>query len=55
MTEPWKWVLIGLGMVKGGGLRWRQMALVVGVSIVILVLLFQAFLPAVAFVRRWAG
>jgi len=55
LTEPWKWVLIGLGMVKGGGLRWRQMALVVGVSIVILVLLFQAFLPAVAFVRRWAG
>ena len=55
LTEPWKWVMIGLGMVRAGGLRWRQTVLVVGISVVLLVLLFQALLPVVAFVRKWAG
>ena len=53
LTEPWKWVMIGLGMVRAGGLRWRQTVLVVGISVVLL--LFQALLPVVAFVRKWAG
>ena len=51
LTEPWKWVLIGLGMVKGGGLTWRQTILILGGSLVLLILLFRAFFPVAAFLR----
>ena len=47
-TEPWKWGLIGLGMMKGGGLGWREMVLVIGFSLLILVLVFWAVMPCVA-------
>lgn len=40
LTEPWKWMLIIFGMVKGCGLKWMQAILVVAVSIFIVVLFF---------------
>ena len=52
LTEPWKWALIGLGMVKGGGLTWRQTILILGLSVVLLILLFRAFFPVAAFLRE---
>ncbi len=51
LTEPWKWALIGLGMVKGGGLTWRQTVLILGLSLVLLILLFRAAFPVCVFLR----
>ncbi len=42
LTEPWKWMLIIIGLVKGCGFRWMQASLVVAVSIFIVVLFFWA-------------
>jgi len=47
LTEPWKWWLIGTGMVKGCGFRKIQAAVVIGVTIVVLVLFFWALLPII--------
>ncbi|MDY6854493.1 MAG: YIP1 family protein [Thermodesulfobacteriota bacterium] len=45
LTEPWKWWLIGTGMMKCCGFRLRQAALVIGVSICLMFLLFLSLLP----------
>ena len=55
LTEPWKWILIGLGMVKGGGLTWRQTILILGLSLALLILLFRALFPVAAFLRELAS
>jgi len=47
LTEPWKWILIGIGLTKSFGFRWHQAAFVLGGSIGILVLFFQSFLPLI--------
>lgn len=52
LTEPWKWVLIGLGLVKGGGLTWKQTVLILGLSLVLLILLFRAFFPVIALLQE---
>ena len=40
ITEPWKWFLVGLGLVKGCGLSRRQTLLVIILSIFLIVLVF---------------
>jgi hypothetical protein len=45
LTEPWKWWLIGTGMMKCCGFQLRQAILVIGVSICIMFLLFWSLLP----------
>lgn len=45
VTEPWKWGLIGLGMIKGGGLGWWRTVLVIGSSLLVLFLLFWVVMP----------
>lgn len=47
-TEPWKWYLIGLGLVHGCGLRWRQALIIMAFSLTLLLLLFYSALPLVS-------
>jgi len=55
LTEPWKWILIIIGMVKGCGFRWMQAILVVAVSIFIVVLLFWSLGPVIVLMRGLMG
>ena len=55
LTEPWKWLLIGLGMVKACGLRWMQAFLIIGISVFMLVLFFWSLGPVVLYIRGLAG
>ena len=55
LTEPWKWVLIGIGLVKGCGFRWIQAVLVVSVSIFIVMLFFWSLGPVLAFMKGTLG
>jgi len=47
ITEPWKWILITVGLIKGCGLRWFQAIMVMGISIVVLVLFFWSLGPVI--------
>ncbi len=47
ITEPWKYWLIGTGMVQGFGFRWFQAAMIIFFSIAITILLFWSVLPMV--------
>ena len=47
LTEPWKWWLIGTGMVKGCGFRISQVLVIIGVSIGVMFLLFWSVLPMI--------
>ena len=51
LTEPWKWLLIIFGMVKGCGLRWMQAILIIGLSIFILVLFFWSLTPVILYIK----
>ncbi len=51
LTEPWKWLLIGIGMVKGCGLNGKQAILIIGVSIFIVVLFFWSLAPVVTYIK----
>jgi len=55
LTEPWKWILIIIGMVKGCSFRWMQAILVVAVSIFIVVLLFWSLGPVIVLMRGLMG
>jgi len=48
MTEPWKWLMIGIGLTKTCGLKWLQSVLVIVMSIGMIVLFFWSLLPLVA-------
>ena len=52
ITEPWKWMLIAIGMVKGCGLRWTQAILIAGLSILILVLFFWSLGPVIFYFKE---
>lgn len=47
LTEPWKWWLIGIGMVKSFGFKLPQVFLIVGISVSIMVLFFGSVLPII--------
>lgn len=51
VTEPWKWSLIAVGMVRGGGLRWGQAIFVLAITIGILFLFFRSLLPLIGHLR----
>lgn len=51
LTEPWKWVLIAVGMVKGCGLKWRQAIVIIGLSISIIVAFFWSLAPLISYVK----
>ena len=48
LTEPWKWVLIAMGLTKSCGFRWNQTIVVIGGSIGMLVLFFKSLLPLIS-------
>ena len=47
LTEPWKWWLIGTGMIHSLGLTRTQALVVIGLSISILILFFGSLLPLI--------
>lgn len=51
ITEPWKWFLIGLGMVKRCGLSWRQALFVITVTVLFLIFGFWSANKAVLMFR----
>ncbi len=48
LTEPWKWVLIAMGLTKSCGFRWNQTVVVIGGSIGIMVLFFRSLIPLIS-------
>jgi len=48
LTEPWKWVLIGMGLTKSCDFRWNQTVGVIGGSIGIMVLFFKSLMPLIS-------
>ena len=44
-TEPWKWWLIGTGLARSCGFRSWQIIMIIGLSLGLMILLFQAVLP----------
>jgi len=55
LTEPWKWILIIIGLVKGCDFRWMQAILVVAVSIFVAVLFFWSLGPVIVQMRGLMG
>ena len=55
LTEPWKWMLIIIGLVKGCDFRWIQAILVVAVSIFVVVLFFWSLSPMIVYIRELMG
>ena len=55
LTEPWKWILIVIGLVKGCGFKWMQAILVVAVTIFIAVLFFWSLGPVLAVMKGALG
>ncbi len=55
ITEPWKWVLVSIGMARGCGLNWKQTILVIGLSILILVLFFWSLTAVILYLRGSVG
>jgi hypothetical protein len=47
ITEPWKWWLIGTGMIKNCGFSLTQVAVIIGMSITTMVLFFWTVLPSI--------
>jgi len=38
LTEPWKWWLIGTGMVHGFGFKWSHALMIIGTSVAVIIL-----------------
>lgn len=55
LTEPWKWLLIILGMIKGCEFKWTQAMLIAAASIFILVLLFWSIGPVIVYIKGLMG
>ncbi|MCF8120702.1 MAG: YIP1 family protein [Deltaproteobacteria bacterium] len=51
ITEPWRWGLILMGLVKGCGLKWMQAVVILSVSIVVLMLFFWSLSPVLVYVK----
>ena len=51
ITEPWRWGLILMGLVKGCGLKWMQAMGILSVSIVVLMLFFWSLSPVLVYLK----
>lgn len=49
LTEPWRWWLIGNGLVKGCGLKVKEAILIIGLSLAIVILLFWLLISLFAY------
>ena len=45
LTEPWKWWLIGTGLVKKCGFKLPQVLIIIGLSVGVMFLFFCSVLP----------
>jgi hypothetical protein len=48
ITEPWKWLMIGIGLTKTCGLKWLNSVLIIVMSIGMIVLFFRSLLPIIS-------
>ena len=48
LTEPWKWYLIGAGLTKGCGLKIKEAALIIVLSLTIWILFYWSLIPIIA-------
>jgi hypothetical protein len=48
LTEPWKWVLIGIGLTHACGLKWITGVLIIVTSIVMMMLFFWSLVPVIS-------
>lgn len=48
ITEPWKWLMIGIGLTKTCGLKWLHSVLIIVISIGMIILFFWSLLPLVS-------
>lgn len=55
ITEPWRWVLIFVGLVKTAGLGRRAAALVLAGSILLVALFFASLAPALVALKNALG
>jgi hypothetical protein len=55
LTEPWKWLLIAMGMVKTCGFRWMQAIVIVACSIFFVLLFFWSLGPVISYVKGLMG
>ena len=46
ITEPWRWILIGMGLVRFVGMTWPRALMVLAGSLVITALFFGSLAPA---------
>ncbi|MBU0992083.1 MAG: YIP1 family protein [Proteobacteria bacterium] len=51
ITEPWRWILIGTGLVKGGQMKKFQAFMIIILSITVMTLLFWSILPVLSVVK----
>ena len=48
ITEPWKWYLVGTGLIRGCALKRSQAVIIIGVSIGVMTFLFWPVLSSMA-------
>jgi len=48
ITEPWKWLMIGVGLTKTCGLKWMYSVFVIVISIAVITLFFWSLAPITA-------
>jgi hypothetical protein len=46
-TEPWKWYLIGTGLTKGCGLKIKEAAVMIALSLTIWILFYWSLIPII--------
>jgi len=46
-TEPWKWYLIGTGLTKGCGLKFKDAVLIIAMSLTIWILFYWSLIPII--------
>ncbi len=51
ITEPWKWILTVIGMVKACGLGWIRSVVVMAVTIITMMLFFWSLAPVIVFTK----
>jgi hypothetical protein len=47
LTEPWKWWLIGTGIIKGCGLKLKEAVLIIALSLAVWILLYWSLIPII--------
>lgn len=46
-TEPWKWYLIGTGLMKSFDMKFKEVAMIIGLSLSIWILFYWSLIPII--------